>query len=144
MLVLMRDIYMLICTINYLSVLLCVCVCVRVCVHAQLHLSLCNPMECSLPVSSIHGIFQARILEWDAISFWPLDKEEAVSHTWLKSKPSKPLSKMTAISTPQRKAWIVIASDLALPVKSLSTHQLYITLPTERCNSKTARVNCGT
>ena len=29
----------------------------------------CNPMDCSLPGSSVHGIFQARILEWDAISF---------------------------------------------------------------------------
>ena len=28
-----------------------------------------NPMDCSLPGSSIHGIFQARILEWVAISF---------------------------------------------------------------------------
>ena len=27
-------------------------------------LILCNPMDCSLPVSSIHGILQARILEW--------------------------------------------------------------------------------
>ena len=31
--------------------------------------TLCNPMDCSLPVSSIHGIFQARVLEWVAISF---------------------------------------------------------------------------
>ena len=31
--------------------------------------TLCNPMECSLPVSSVHGIFQTRILEWVAISF---------------------------------------------------------------------------
>ena len=30
---------------------------------------LCDPMYCSLPGSSIHGIFQARILEWVAISF---------------------------------------------------------------------------
>ena len=29
----------------------------------------CNPMDCSVPGSSIHGIFQARILEWVAISF---------------------------------------------------------------------------
>ena len=26
-------------------------------------------MDCSLPGSSVHGIFQARVLEWDAISF---------------------------------------------------------------------------
>ena len=31
--------------------------------------TLCDPMDCSLPDSSIHGIFQARILEWVAISF---------------------------------------------------------------------------
>ena len=31
--------------------------------------ALCNPMDCSLQVSSIHGIFQARVLEWVAISF---------------------------------------------------------------------------
>ena len=30
---------------------------------------LCDPMDCSLPGSSIHGIFQARVLEWVAISF---------------------------------------------------------------------------
>ena len=38
----------------------------------------CDPMDCSLPNPSIHGIFQARILEWVAISFsrrplWPRD-----------------------------------------------------------------------
>ena len=31
--------------------------------------TLCVPMDCSLPGSSIHGIFQARVLEWGAISF---------------------------------------------------------------------------
>ena len=30
---------------------------------------LCNPMDCTLPGSSVHGISQARILEWTAISF---------------------------------------------------------------------------
>ena len=32
-------------------------------------MSLCNPMDCWLPGSSVHGILQARILEWVAISF---------------------------------------------------------------------------
>ena len=32
-------------------------------------LTLCDPMDCSLPGSSIHGIFQGRVLEWVAISF---------------------------------------------------------------------------
>ena len=36
---------------------------------AQSCLTLCNPMNCSLPGSSVHGILQARILEQVAISF---------------------------------------------------------------------------
>ena len=40
------------------------CVCVLV---AQSCLTLCNPMDRSLPGSSVHGILQARILEWVAM-----------------------------------------------------------------------------
>ena len=36
---------------------------------AQSCLTLRDPMVCSLPGSSVHGIFQARVLEWDAIAF---------------------------------------------------------------------------
>ena len=36
---------------------------------AQLCPTLCDPMDCSPPGSSIHGIFQERVLEWGAISF---------------------------------------------------------------------------
>ena len=36
---------------------------------AQSCLILCDPMDCCLPGSSIHGIFQARVLEWGAIAF---------------------------------------------------------------------------
>ena len=32
-------------------------------------LTLSDPMDCSLPGSSVHGIFQARVLEWVAIAF---------------------------------------------------------------------------
>ena len=41
------------------------------CVPAQLLkscLTICDPMDCSPPGSSVHGIFQARLLEWVAIS----------------------------------------------------------------------------
>ena len=31
--------------------------------------TLSNPMDCSLPGSSVHGVFQARVLEWGAIAF---------------------------------------------------------------------------
>ena len=48
------------------------------CLVAKLHTTVCNPMDCSLPGSSIHGISRVRILEWVAIPFsrrssWPRD-----------------------------------------------------------------------
>ena len=51
---------------------------------AQSYPTLCDPMDCSLPGSSLHGILQARVLEWSAISFsrgssWPRDRTR-VSH----------------------------------------------------------------
>ena len=36
---------------------------------AQLHLTLCDLMDCSPPGSSVHGILQARLLEWVTISY---------------------------------------------------------------------------
>ena len=43
--------------------------------------TLCDPVDCSLQGSSVHGIFQARVLEWVAISFsrgssWPRDRTQ--------------------------------------------------------------------
>ena len=47
---------------------MCVCVCARTHLVTQLCPTLCNPMDCSPPGFSVYGIFQARILEWVAIS----------------------------------------------------------------------------
>ena len=41
------------------------CVCAK---SLQLCLTLCTPMDCSPPGSSVHGILQARVLEWGAVS----------------------------------------------------------------------------
>ena len=44
-----------------------------------------DPMDCSLPGSSVHGIFQARVLEWGAIAFmiWKKKKERGkLIMTW--------------------------------------------------------------
>ena len=46
--------------------------CCSVCAHAmslQLCSTLCDPMDCSLPGSPVHGILQARILEWVAVPY---------------------------------------------------------------------------
>ena len=65
----------------------------------QLCLTLCDPMDCSLPGSYVHGILQARILEWVAVpfsrgSFQPRDQTQ-VSHiadSLLSEPPGKPNS----------------------------------------------------
>ena len=73
-----------------------VCVCVLV---AQSCLTLCNSMDCSPPGSSIHGILQARILEWVAILFFsrssrPRDWTCVSCSAWY-SLPSEPGGKPT-------------------------------------------------
>ena len=45
------------------------CFYTSVCSGAQSRLTLWNPMDCSLPGSSLHGHFQARILEWVSICY---------------------------------------------------------------------------
>ena len=49
---------------------------------AQSYPTLSNPMDCSLPGSSVHGIFQARELEWGAIAFsvYGLDIAKCFTH----------------------------------------------------------------
>ena len=54
-------------------------------------LTLCDPMDCSLPGFSVHGILQVRTLEWVAISFsnawkWKV-KVKSLSHVWLLATP---------------------------------------------------------
>jgi len=42
-----------------------------------------DPMDCSLPGSSVHGIFQARVLEWGAIAFSIMYmRDEETDATW--------------------------------------------------------------
>ena len=47
---------------------LCLCAPQQQCMCSQLCPTLCDPMDCSLPGSSVHGILQARKLEWVAIA----------------------------------------------------------------------------
>ena len=82
---------------------------------APLCLTLCGPMDCSLPGSSVHGIFQARILEWVAIpssrrSCQPRDWTQA-SHTgggfltvWATREALKALVK--AIKKKKKTSWV--------------------------------------
>ena len=59
--------------------------------------TLCDPMDCSLPGSSVHGIFQARVLEQGAITFSELS-----------------LQKMETVKSPKatQKQWLQFSSSL--------------------------------
>ena len=87
----------------------CVCVCVYVCmsVHAQLCQTLYDPMDCNLSGSSVHGIFQARILEWVAISF-------SRGSSWLKDLVS-PASTGRFFTTAPPGNITCMLYDLAIP-----------------------------
>jgi len=72
---------------------------------AQSCLTARNPMDCSLPGSSIHGIFQARVLEWVAIAFsknvklheaknWKEFKKKIVETSIIVGDLNTPLSEM--------------------------------------------------
>jgi len=54
---------------------------------SQSCLTLSYPMDCSLPGSSAHGIFQARVLEWGAIAF-----SDEYNNSYLSSKSSQPVA----------------------------------------------------
>ena len=83
---------------------------------AQLCLTLRNPMDCSLPVSSIHGIFQARVLECVAIVFsgkliwqalnYPFPFIPVACPVWKKICPRNcSLSPMNSPFLPQKAGW---------------------------------------
>ena len=73
-------------------------------------LILCDPMDCSLPGSSVHGILQARTLEWGATpssrgSSWPRDHLLCLLHWQVGSLPLAPPRKPLLGSTV---LWIVL------------------------------------
>ena len=86
---------------------MCACVCVRTRVHAQSCPTLCNAMERSQLVSSVHGILQARTLEWVAISYFrACSRHRAKTHIQhvQRHRVSKRLSWETKPSKARRRA----------------------------------------
>ena len=57
---------------------------------AQSYLTLRDPMDCSLPGSSIHGILQARVLEWGIIAFSDINDDEFFKSILVPFKVSEP------------------------------------------------------
>ena len=68
--------------------------------------TLSDPMDCSLPGSSVHGIFQARVLEWVAIAFSDSDCSYKIKRHSLLGRKA-----MTNLDS------ILKSSDIILPTK---------------------------
>ena len=109
--------------------------------------TLCNPMDCSLPASSLRGIFQARTLEWVAIPFsressWPRDQAQVAciassffavwasrvssfthDYKWIhthintESKKQKTLFIFTPIDQWSADFWMLLATLLLVPLQ---------------------------
>ena len=81
--------------------------CVMLCLVAQLCQTICDPLDYSPPGSSVHGIFQARILEWVAISYsressWPRYWTYGSYDSWIAGKFFTLLSHWKIKSSPHR------------------------------------------
>jgi len=84
--------------------------------------TLSDPMDCSLPGSSVHGIFQARVLEWGAIAFSYIKNATAKS---LQSCPtlckpidsSPPGSPIPGILQARTLEWVAISFSMLMPKK---------------------------
>ena len=67
-------------------------------------LTLCNPTDCGLPGSSVHGILQARVLEWVAISFSGDLPNPGIEPT------SPTLQTYSSLAEPQGEPWLLLLS----------------------------------
>ena len=73
-------------------------------------LTLCDPMDCSLPGSSVHGLLQARALEWVAISFSRRSSQPR-DRTWVSC-----FAGGFFVGWPTREAWSFLVSFLVFVV----------------------------
>ena len=89
------------------------------CAHAQLCLTLCDPMDCSPPGSSVHGISQASILEWVAISFsrGSLQTQGSNPHLLHLKADSLPLCYLGSPLESGRKGYLLIVAVCVMPCR---------------------------
>ena len=105
--------------------------------------TLCDPMDCSLPSFSVHGILQARTLEWVAISFsnawkWKV-KVKLLSHIRLFATPwSAAYQAPTPMGFSRQEYWsgvplpspqIILAPNICYYLKERANYTTSISLP---------------
>ena len=90
---------------------------------AQLCPTVRDPMDCSLPGSSVHGICQARVLEWGALAFSFSHCYDTVKSKLMALASAVLLPHPPCISALQPIAWDFCFDESRLPIASL-THSL--------------------
>ena len=87
-------------------------------------MTLCNPMGCSLPGSSVHGILQARVLVWVAIPF-----------SWGSSRPRDRTNEPMSHMSPALQVDSLLLSHQGSPIfVVLNEHYMYISLKNNNNN----------
>ena len=91
--------------------------------------TLCNPIDCSLPGFPVHGILQARTLEWVAISFsnawkWKV-KVKSLSRVWLLATPwTAAYQAPPSMGFSRQQYWSGV--PLPSPIHVVNDHQIFI------------------
>ena len=97
--------------------------------------TLSDPMDCSLPGSSFHGIFQARVLEWGAVAFSTrfhiyarisFSLSDLVHSVWQPLDPSIP-PRMTQLHSLYR--WEIVHCECHIFIPSLKNNEIIINHP---------------
>ena len=100
--------------------------------------TLCNPMDRNLPGSSVHGIFQARALEWVAIAFcrftsWGMNNSQP-KHWTIISTCSPPMIPGTSLVVESEKGWTQGHSSLADPISNWPSSVMTLqSVPPAKC-----------
>ena len=103
-----------------------------------------NPMDCSLPGSSIHGIFQARVLEWDAIAFFDGAEQKAEPRSGIKQDRATEPTRWEASLT---ELWFVVPTFSVDLLKEGTTEEyggLVVKTPNFQCRNTDSIPGWGT
>ena len=95
--------------------------------------TLCDPMDCSLPGSSVHGISQARILEWVVISFSRGSSQSrdgtcisctgrSILYHWATREALSPVNIMSKVISPLQFTFLIKATPVSLAQVVIISH----------------------
>ena len=95
---------------------------------AQSCLTLCDPMDCSLPGSSVHGIFQAIVLEWIAI-FFSVVVVQSLSHVQFPAIPWTAAHQASLSFTISHSLFKLMSIESVMPSHHLILYYFLLHLP---------------